>query len=145
MRGLSAIIQSIFKRLTNFTAAGTTTITTANVDSANYDLVVFTVALGPVVNGTATTIKILGSTLSGSGHAALAGCTYTVLDADDNQVIRIEIAKPKYRHMKCEVARATQNVTIDGIFVELHNGRTEPVTQDSTVSSAISKISPELA
>lgn len=62
----------------------------------------------------------------------LAGTSITVADDDDNQLVVVEVAKPRKRHLRRVVSRATQNSTIDSIVASQNASGVEPVMHDAT-------------
>lgn len=124
-----------FIRHENAVAAGTTLITPTNgVDTAGFDNCCFVVALGAIVAGAVTSIKVQQSDDDGSSdtYDDLAGSAQTIADTDDNKLFLVDIKRPAKRWLKLLVSRGTQNATLDGIVAVLYNGTTCPVTHDAT-------------
>lgn len=123
---------------TNFTkSAGTgDTLTSEAVDTLGYEGVQFMWVFGAVVDGGACYIK----TQQSSDDAAtdtyddLAGSKQTIADADDNKVRISDYYRPGKRYMKALTVRATQNLTVDGLFALLYRPVQKAVTQGSTVA-----------
>lgn len=118
-------------RVMNAVAAGTTAQNSSSVDMANFEGVRFTAAFGAIVAGAATSVNVAQSA-DDSSFADLLGSGVTVEDDDDNQVVVIDIWRPVDRYVRCEIARATQNATIDGVIAEQYGPRVLPTTDDTT-------------
>lgn len=133
-------------------AAGVTDVTDSSpLAGAHAEVFVFGVAFGAIVAGAATSIEIHGSDASGGTYALLKDqdgndVKVTVADTYDNQIVLVEVVRPRVDSLRNQVAvlpcnflkpvvkRATQNATIDLIFGCRMNLRTIPCTQPSTVA-----------
>lgn len=114
-------------------AAGTSdTQTFTEIDTQGFESCVITVVLGTITGSGTATLRAKGSNTSstyGSGTVDLFQVpgTSTVASAaasgsgDSNKVLTLEIYRPGRRYIRPEVVRATANVVIDSIVVELFN------------------------
>ncbi len=129
-------------RVANASAAGTTQVDSSSVDMTGFDSVKFITAFGAIVSGAATSVHVATSS-DDSTWNDLLGTSITVADDDDNQVTVHEIVKPLERYLRIEVAKATQNSTVDGIVAVQYNARKKPTTDDaSTVVDRETHVSP---
>ncbi len=121
------------QRVSNAVAAGTTDINSSSVDMQGSESVTFVVALGAIVAGAVTSVKAQQSSDDGvaDAFADLAGSAITVADDDDNQLVALEIVRPRERYVRCTVDRATQNATVDGIVALLGAPKLAAVTHDT--------------
>ena len=125
-------------RVENAVAAGTSPIDTDIVDTAGYEGVVFAISLGAIVSGAATSAKAQQNTAnSTSGMADLAGTAITIADTNDNNVVLVDVYRPRERYVRCLIDRATQNATVDGVVAFLYGAKKKPVTQDATISAEL--------
>jgi len=117
--------------VSNAVAAGTSLVTSAAVDMANFEGCKFYVPIGTVVSGAATSVKLQGSD-DNSTYADIEGSAVTVADDDDNKVVVIDIFRPRTRYLKALVVRATENATVDGIIAVRYGARVYPTTDDAS-------------
>lgn len=118
-------------RVSDAVAAGTTTITSARIDTQGFDGAMFLVGMGAIVSGAVTSLKIQGSQ-DDSDWNDLAGTAQTIADDADNQVFLADVVLPTYRYLRCVVSRGTQNATVDAIVALQYRADHEPVTHDAT-------------
>jgi hypothetical protein len=129
----------------NSVAAGKATTVGEIVDTAGFDRALFLYKLGTVVDGAAITLKIYsGTDDSVSDVAELAGASaaIAVADSDSEQILAIEIIKPRERYLRPTIVTATENVEIDWGLCILHNSDHFPITQPATVDVATLVMSP---
>lgn len=129
---------------TNFVgAAGMTAINSDIIDMAGFENVRFTIAMGTIAAGAVTSVKIQQNDAnSGTGMEDLTGSSVTVADDKDNQLIVIDVLKPKKRYLRVVTSRATANATVDAMIADLYDARVQPVTKDATVLSQTVLASP---
>lgn len=142
-QNLAKLVSGI--RVSNAVAAGTGTVTSSAIDMRNYEGALIVVAFGAIVSGAATSIKAQQSSDDGGSdaYADLLGTSITVADDDDNQFVVLDIYKPRERYLKAIVSRATQNSTVDGIFVLRYGAKKLPAVDDSsTVVASETHVSP---
>lgn len=126
-------------------SAGTTTVQSGAVDSANAKSVLFVVALGAVsASGTGTITVQQSNDLSGSpdDYTAVQGVSATYADSDGGTILLVEIVRPQKRYLRLNIARATANSAIDGVFAVRVNPRAAPPALHATVKSATVAASP---
>lgn len=125
----------------NAIAAGAADVSTlTGVDTAGYDGICFLIQFGAIVTGAATGVKAQSSSGAADGtgdaFADIAGTLITVTDDQDSKIVYMDIVNPPERWVRCFIARATQNSTIESIVAILYNTHNpEPVTHDTTVST----------
>ncbi len=120
------------------------TLTSDPVDTAGYEGVRFILGLGALAGTAVVTTKVRQGALANMGDAAdLAGTAQTAADDQDNKMIITEIHQPQERYVNHIVGRATANIAIDFLIVELFGVRKIPVTQDATVSASEVHASPD--
>ena len=127
----------------NASAAGTSAINSSSVDMTGYDSVLFEITFGAIVAGAVTTINLAQSADDSTFNDLLAS-SVTIADTDDNKAAWLEVHKPIDRYVRLEVAKATQNSTVEGIRAWQTNHKlNKPTTHDSTtVLGSESHVSP---
>lgn len=118
-------------RVSNAVAAGTSDVNSSSVDMSKFESVTFLVSFGAITAGAVTSIKAQQSS-DDSTFNDLAGSGITVADDDDNQVVALEIVRPRDRYVRVVVDRGTQNAVVDGIVAFQGRPKTGPVTHDAT-------------
>lgn len=121
-------------RVMNAQAAGTSDVSSAALDMANFDGVKFYVSFGTITSGAVTSVKVQQSSddAASDAYADLEGTAVTVADDDDNQVVVIDVYRPKERYLEVVVDRGTANAVIDGVVAVQYGPRVMPTTDDST-------------
>lgn len=129
----------VTKRSINATAAGTSTINGAAVDTLGFDAFRAVALLGALTATQVTSMKIQGSADGSTNWTDMGpSSTGNAADGDSNKLLISEIFRPQtYRYIRPVILRGTANAVVDGVIVELFLARVEPVTQDSTVSLAV--------
>ena len=118
-------------RVMDAVAAGTSNQTSSSVDMQGFDSVLFMATFGTIVTNAVTSAKLRTSS-DDSNFNDLLGTLIAVADDDDDQVVLLDLIKPRERFIQCIVNRATQNSTIDGVYAFQYLANAEPVTQDSS-------------
>lgn len=130
-------------RSMNAVAAGISVQNGAVVDMQNYEGVIFIAAFGTLTATAVTGLKAQQGADSGLSDAAdLVGTLVSIPDTDDNELLALCIHKPRERYVRAVVNRATANAVIDGVIAIQYGARTEPTTQDATVSGSEAHVSP---
>lgn len=121
-------------RVSNAVAAGTTDINASSVDMQGYDSVTFYYLFGAITATAVTSCKAQQSSddAVADAFADLTGTSITVADDDDNQVVVLEVDRPRERYVRPVVDRGTANAVLDGIIAVQTKAQVEPVTHDST-------------
>jgi hypothetical protein len=131
-------------RVSNAVAAGTTAVNSTGVDMKGFEAVQFVVAFGAITAAAVTSVKLQGSHDGSDWTSAdLLGTSQTVADDADNKLFILDMAKPRYRYVRCVVSRATQNAVVDSIVAYQYQADKEPVTHDATVGGAEFHHAPE--
>jgi len=114
------------------TATGTTTINSAEVDTAGYDGVIFVTSLGTANAGNGH--KVQQDTVTGmAGAADLLGSQ--VLCNGTGKVLVTYVHRPQERFVRCAVIRAGATTTINNCSAILVGARRTP--QTNTVTNAV--------
>lgn len=112
-------------------AAGTTKRTSAILDMAGYDGVLFLAGLGTLIeNGTLDVYVEQNTANSTSGMARIgAQSLHTVTAADallTQASIAVDVYRPQERYVQANITPATQNAVILGIVAIRYKGRAKP-------------------
>lgn len=131
-------------RVMNAVAAGTSDQNSSVVDMSGFDGVLFIALFGTLTASQVTSIKAQQGAASNLSDAAdLAGSAVGPLaDTDGNKILALDVHKPEERYVRCVVDRGTANAVIDGIIAIQYCGRKAPLSQDSSVASIETLISP---
>lgn len=131
-------------RVSNAVAAGQTAVNSTGVDMKGFEAVQFVVAFGAITAGAVTSVKLQGSHDGSTWTSSdLTGTGQTVADDADNKLFILDMAKPRYRYVRCVVSRATQNSVVDSIVAYQYQADKEPVAQDATVGGCEFAHAPE--
>lgn len=117
------------------------------LDMANWDGVVFIV---PVTDSVATGVATLtieqNTANSDTGMAALSGATATATCAtnDDlnNELLIVDVYRPRERYVQGVVTSATANIAFGNMIAIQYKGRKPPVTADGSVLQSTLVVSP---
>jgi hypothetical protein len=130
-------------RIIDASAAGTTDVESAVVDSKGFDAVVFIVGLGAITAGAVTSCKIQQGALANMSDAAdLENSGVTIADDDDDGLVVIEVSHPRERYLRAVVDRGTENAEVDFGLALLSSAKNEPIADDDTVIEALFLFSP---
>ena len=125
----------------NAIAAGTTVQNGNGVDlslDGGYDGVLFIFAAGTLTASQVTALKAQQSDDDGNSddYSDLASSLTTAMDdADDNDLVLLDVFQPGKRWVRPVVNRATANAVIDGVIALLYRAKRQPTTQESTTVS----------
>lgn len=124
-------------------AAGITDVNSDVVDMAGFEGIRFILALGALVSGAVTSVKIQqGTDLTVTDAADLEGSSVAIADTDDNKIVVTQVYRPRERFVRMAIDRGTANATIDGLVVELFGTRVKPVATHATVVGNEKHVSP---
>lgn len=143
MEGL--LKQTKVVRHNNGAVAGTSTITpSAGIDMQGFNACAFLVLLGTVTATGVPSVKVQQSSDDGAtdGYSDLEGSAFAVTDADDDEIIAVEILRPTKRYLKLILLRTTANCVLDGILALLSGAQSVPVTQPETINGNEVHVSP---
>ena len=116
----------------NASAAGTSAINSSSVDMTGYDSVMFICTFGTIVSAGVQSVN-LAQSADDSTFADLLATSVTVADSDDDKAVWLEVHKPGDRYIRLEVAKATQNSTVEGIIaIQTNHKLNKPPTHDAT-------------
>ena len=115
------------------------------IDMLGYESVLFFVAMGNVLTTSVVSLKVAGATTNSSGAmTVLTGSAGGTADATsyDDKIVALDVVKPTYRYLECQLTCATADGPYDGVFAIQYNGHDLPVTQGSTVVASNTLYSP---
>lgn len=129
----------------NSVAAGKATTVGEIVDTAGFDGACFIYKLGAVVDAAVATLKIYQDSAVGfAAPAELSGASAAIALAatDSDQVLVVDIIKPRERFLRPTIVTADQNVEIDSAICILYNPDVKPVVQPDTIDASALVVSP---
>lgn len=115
------------------------------IDMLGYESVLFFAAMGNVLTTSVVSLKVAGATTNSSGAmTVLTGSAGGTADATsyDDKIVALDVVKPGYRYLECQLTCATADAPYDGVFAIQYNGHDLPVTQGSTVVASNTLYSP---
>ena len=113
-------------------AAGTSAITGSTIDFADAEGALIAIQLGAIVTGAVTSVKFMeGATTS--PVTDVLGTNIAITDAQDGEIVYLNIKRPGLRYGAIYVTRATQNATLSAIAY-VYGNRSLPVSQVATVT-----------
>ena len=133
-------------RVSNPVAAGTGNVVCSTVDRQGFTGVLIIAAMGAIVSGALASLKAQGGAVSnGSDAADLIGASRAIADTDDNKLVVLDLNRPGQRYITPVITRATQNATVDSVFVLLYNPSNAPVDLHSTVAGVTVVSEPDIS
>lgn len=136
-----------FEVVLDTTAAGTgDTLSSAIIDMAGYDGVVFMALTGAVLATAVGTLTVQQDELNGAGGmATLSGdaVTFTDVAAEKSSTIMfIDVYRPTKRYLRAQFQRQTANIEVDKIIAMRYCSSSGPVTQSADVVDSALMVSP---
>ena len=122
-------------RVMNAVGAGSADENSDSVDMKDFESVMFVASIGTLTGTQITDMKAQQSSddASADAFADLEGTqTDAMADSDSDQVIILDIVRPRERYVRAVLERGTANAVIDGIVAIQYNPRKLPTTQDAT-------------
>jgi len=130
-------------RVQNAAAVGTSTLTTAAVDMAGWDGVMFLVLFGTITDGTPSIKARQGQQANMSDGADLLGTLVAGAITDDNKGLIVDVYRPQERYVDAQIIRAgATGAVVDGAIAVQYRGRTKPSVQDVTIAASEAHQSP---
>jgi hypothetical protein len=126
-------------------AAGKATTVGEIIDTAGFQAACFIYKLGAVVDAAAITLKIYSGTDSTvSDVAEMSGASAAIASAssDSEQMLVVDVIKPRERYLRPTIVTADQNVEIDSAICILYNPDVIPTVQPATVDVGTLVVSP---
>jgi len=128
-------------------AADDTDSNSDRLDMAGWDGVVFICPITDSANTGVATLTVEQNIIdSDTGMAALAGAVATATDAggDDlnDQLLIVEVHKPRERYVQAVRTSATANIAFGNLIAIRYTGRKSPITAHSTVLQQSLAVSP---
>lgn len=117
------------------------------IDMAGYEGVIFVATItDSVATGVATLTVQQNTADSDTGMAALAGAVATatcaVNDDLNNELLIVDVYRPRERYVQAVRTSATANIAYGNVIAILYGPRTQPVTDHSSVLASASVASP---
>lgn len=126
-------------KVENSVAASQATTVGEIVDTAGFGGACFIYKLGVVVDAGAVTLKIYqGTDSTVSDVAEISGASAAIASAssDSEQMLVVDVIKPRERYLRPTIVTATQDTEIDWGVCILYNPSEIPVTQTSAVDAS---------
>jgi hypothetical protein len=123
----------------NSVSAGKATTVGEIVDTAGFGGACFIYKLGSVTDASAITLKIYQGTDSTVSDAAeISGASAAIASAstDSEQMLVVDVIKPRERYLRPTIVVGTQNAEIDWGLCILYNPSEIPVTQTSALDAS---------
>ena len=118
-------------RVMNSVTAGTSDQTSSSVDMEGFDSVMFVLSLGTITAAAVTSFHLATSS-DNSSFNDLLGTSITIAADDDNQIVIIDLSRPRERYIRAVVDRGTQNAVLEGVIAFQYQAKAEPTTHDSS-------------
>lgn len=117
----------------NAVAAGTSDQTSSAIDMQGFEGVIFYFMFGTITGSAVTGVRVQQSSDDGvaDAYTDLLGSAVAVPDSRSNDMVVVDILRPRERYLKAVIDRATQNAVIDGIVAVQYGPRVKPTTDDS--------------
>lgn len=115
------------------------------VDTAGFDGACFIYKLGAATDGGAVTLKIYQDSAVGfAAPAELSGASAAIAvnASDSDQVLVVDVIKPRERFLRPTIVTATENCEIDSAICILYNPDVKPVVQPATIDASALVVSP---
>ena len=146
MNGLNLLKNIKITRVLAAQADGQDTWSSDILDMSGFDGIMFIAKFDDVDNTSVLTLQAQQNTIDSTvGMATLSGSsTYTAAATDaDNDLLVLDIYRPRERYLRAQVVAATANATVSGVIAIQYNkiGET-PITQPATVLDSDTLISP---
>ncbi len=145
---MSKGIQSILKdcaidRAMVGVAAGQATNSGEDVDMANFEGVLFILAMGTLTGPGIITMHAEQSAVGGgAGYADIEGTAVAAVTSDDDKLLLLEVKKQGDRYIRPVVITSGGNGVIDGVIAVKYGSRVQPVTQPADVANSELHVSP---
>jgi len=124
-------------RIQNAAAAGTSTLTSAAVDMASFEGVMFVLFFGTITDGTPGVKARQGQQSNMSDGAELAGTLVPAALTDDNKVLVLDVERPLERYVDVQIVRGGgTGAVVDAVLAIQYRPRIRPTVQDATVAAA---------
>lgn len=128
-------------------AASNTDSNSDRIDMQGFEGVVFIAAVTDSLNTGVATLKVEQNTAdSDTGMAALSGASATATSAEDddlnNQLLIVDVYKPRERYVQAVRTSATANIAFGNVIAILYSGKKAPITVDSSVLQQTLAVSP---
>jgi hypothetical protein len=129
----------------NSVSAGKATTVGEIVDTAGFGGACFIYKLGTVTDAGVVTLKIYSgtdSTVSDVAELSGASASIAATSSDSEQMLVVDVIKPRERYLRPTIVTADQNSEIDFGVCILYNPDVIPVSQPATVDDETLVVSP---
>ena len=128
-------------------AAANTDQNSDRLDMSGWDGVMFIVSItDSVATGVATLTVEQNTSDSDTGMAALSGAVATktcvVNDDINNQLLIVDVYRPRERYVQGVITSGTANIAFGNTIAIQYQGRKPPVTQPTSVAASTQVVSP---
>lgn len=128
-------------------AAANTDQNSDRLDMSGWDGVMFIVPItDSVATGVATLTVEQNTSDSDTGMAALSGAVATktcvVNDDINNQLLIVDVYRPRERYVQGVITSGTANIAFGNTIAIQYQGRKPPVTQPTSVAASTQVVSP---
>lgn len=108
-------------------ASGTATRNGAVCDMQGYDGVIMICLLATIAAGAVSSLKAQQDTAVGMGTAAdLLGTGIAIADDDDDQIVAIDLYRPRERYVRAVVVKDASNACAETVLYLRYKGRKLP-------------------
>jgi len=122
------------ERIMSSVAAGTDTNESDVLDTRGFDSVTIIAVIGTVEATGTVELKVQqGALANGSDMEDLLGTAVSLAAGDDEDLLAVEIYRPRERYVRAVVTTAVANGEIDGVLAVLRDPHYVPVTQSADV------------
>ena len=117
---------------------GTTTRTSAIIDTAGFEGCAFIVKLATIASSAVNTVTVASGDDSGmSDGADLLGSSQVVAADDDNQVRVVDIFRPKERYLQLSLNKDGTNACAESAVAILYGAHNKPTTLAADVEGEL--------
>lgn len=120
-------------KLADHTTAGTSDVTSSELDMAGFDGVVFITSVGTANSGNLVTVY--GSDTSGATAATTTTCSSGSSDED----LVVDVVNPGFRYLNVVVTRGA-STTCESIWAIQYGARSKNQTSDSSGTSNVAQV-----
>lgn len=145
----SILMDTYQAQLLGSTAAGSSTLTTGQINMSGFESVLIELNVGTLTTGqTLGVLNVLGgAAANGSDAAQLVGATITVPDAAAGKLVYLEVLKPtNVQYLTLSLVRGSQAMQVLALNYILFSQKKMPnIALDATVVAAAVIVDPEIA
>lgn len=137
----NALAYEKLTRVINATAAGTTNVNGTAIDMQDFETVVFEACLGTLTATQVTGLKAQQSADGSTNWTDITGAAVGPMqDTQSNEMLLLEVYRPRQRYVRAVVTRGTANAVIDSVVARQRGAKKVVTTQDATTVSAAATV-----